>query len=130
MQHVTVYRDRDRYAGWPANYGIWSWSGADAVGADVEDGIVGDADVGDKIVVGFTLGYPDPDGGFHRRDRKRPFVTMLARSLDGGLTWQVDECPCRTPGRRPSVSAAASASSRRRMQATMPGSRLIARAAR
>ena len=80
MEHVTVYRQEDRYAGWPANYGIWSW--------------------GDEIVVGFTLGYPDPRGGFHRRDRNRPFTTMLARSFDGGQAWQVQEAACRTPGDR------------------------------
>ena len=85
IQHVTVYRDPERYAGWPANYGIWAWD--------------------DEIVVGFTLGYPDPGGGFHRRDRKRPFVTMQARSLDGGETWQVGPCPCPTPGGRGLLSA-------------------------
>jgi len=80
MQHVTVYREKGRYAGWPANYGIWSW--------------------GDEIVVGFTLGYPKAEGGFHARDKNRPFVAMQARSLDGGQTWQVQETPCRTPGNR------------------------------
>ena len=84
MQHVTVYRQKGRYAGWPANYGIWSW--------------------GDEIVVGFTLGYYKASDGFHARDRDRPFVTMQARSLDGGQTWQVREMPCRTPGNR-SLSA-------------------------
>jgi hypothetical protein len=80
VQQITVYRQKDRYAGWPANYGIWSW--------------------GDEIVLGFTLGYSDPAGGFHTRDKNRPFVTMQARSLDGGQTWQVGEMPCRTPGGR------------------------------
>ena len=80
MQHITVYREDGRYAGWPANYGIWSW--------------------GDEIVVGFTLGYYSSDGGFHARDRERPFVGMQARSLDGGQTWRVREAPCRTPGDR------------------------------
>jgi hypothetical protein len=69
-----------RYAGWPANYGIWSW--------------------GDEIVVGFTLGYYKAGGGFHAYDRDRPSVTMQARSLDGGQTWHVDRMPCRTPGNR------------------------------
>jgi len=55
---------------------------------------------GDKIVVGFTVGYQDPDGGFHTRDRTLPFTTMQARSVDGGLTWQVGETPCRRPGGR------------------------------
>jgi hypothetical protein len=81
MQHVNVLRDPGRYAGWPANYGIWSWE--------------------DEIVVGFTLGYNDPSAGFHTRDRRKPFVTMQARSLDGGLTWEVAPTPCRTPGDRP-----------------------------
>jgi hypothetical protein len=80
MQHVNIYRTEDRFAGWPANYGIWSW--------------------GDEIVVGFTVGYLKADGGFHARDRDRPFVGMQARSLDGGLTWQTREMPCRTPGSR------------------------------
>jgi hypothetical protein len=80
MQHVTIYRKEGRYAGWPANYGIWSWS--------------------DEIVVGFTLGYHKADGGFHSRDAEKPFIGMQARSLDGGQTWQVQETPCRTPGNR------------------------------
>lgn len=80
MQHVTIYREPGRYAGWPANYGIWSW--------------------GDEIVVGFTLGYHNQEGGFHTRDTAKPFITMQARSLDGGRTWHVQETPCRTPGNR------------------------------
>lgn len=80
MQHVTVYRASDRYAGWPANYGIWSW--------------------GDEIVVGFAVGHSNPQGGFHTCDHTRPFVTMQARSLDGGQTWQVQPMPCHTPGNR------------------------------
>ena len=80
MEHVTIYREPGRYAGWPANYGIWAW--------------------GDEIVVGFTAGYHDPAGGFHARDRNRPFVAMQARSLDGGRSWAVGPTPCRTPGGR------------------------------
>lgn len=80
IKHVTIYREESRFAGWPANYGIWSW--------------------GDEIVVGFALGYHKTEGGFHARDRDRPFVAMQARSLDGGRTWQVREMPCRTPGNR------------------------------
>ncbi|HHW10618.1 MAG TPA: exo-alpha-sialidase [Firmicutes bacterium] len=80
MQHIEVYREPGRFAGWPANYGIWSW--------------------GDEIVVGFTVGYFAPVKGFHARDSRRPFQTMQARTLDGGLTWQVEPTPCRTPGGR------------------------------
>ena len=85
MQHITLYRQPGRYAGWPANYGIWSW--------------------GDEIVVGFTLGYFDMAGGFHTRDKSKPFLAIQARSLDGGLTWAVQPTPCRTPGNRGSLSA-------------------------
>lgn len=80
IEHVTVYRDAGRYAGWPANYGIWNW--------------------GDEIVVGFTSGYPSKTGGFHARDRSRPFENMQARSLDGGWQWAVSDFPGRTPGGR------------------------------
>lgn len=85
MKQITIYREQRRYAGWPANYGIWSW--------------------GDEIVVGFTLGYADELGGFHARDRSRPFTAMQARSLDGGETWQVAQTPCDTPGDRGILSA-------------------------
>ena len=79
MKHVTVYRKSDRYAGWPANYGIWSW--------------------GDEIVFGFTVGYPDLNAvGLHTRDKDKPFTGMQGRSLDGGETWQVEQTPCRAPG--------------------------------
>ena len=77
MHHITVFREEGRFAGWPANYGIWSWE--------------------NEIVVGFTVGYVDPAGGFHARDVTRPFMPMQARSLNGGETWQAQPTPCRTP---------------------------------
>ncbi len=80
MRHVEIYREAGRFAGWPANYGIWGW--------------------GDEIVVGFTLGTMKADQGFHARDRFKPFVTMQARTLDGGETWDVQPFPGRTPGNR------------------------------
>ncbi len=79
MQHTSsnsyhvIYKDPNRYAGWPANYGMWGW--------------------GNEIVLMFTSGFPDQDGGFHARDRSQPFVAMQARSLDGGETWSVCEAP-------------------------------------
>ena len=78
MQHITVYRNDGRYAGWPANYGIWNW--------------------GNEIVTGFTLGFHSKDGGFHARDKERPFVAMQTRSLDGGVTWDSIQAPLRAPG--------------------------------
>jgi hypothetical protein len=80
VKQVIVYREPGRYAGWPANYGIWAWS--------------------NEIVAGFTLGYVNPAGGFHARDVTRPFMPMQARSPNGGETWQVQPTPCRTPGNR------------------------------
>lgn len=80
MKTVIVYKEAGRYAGWPANYGIWSW--------------------GDEIVVGYTLGYHSTEGGFHARDKTRPFVAMQARSLNGGETWESTETPVRTPGNK------------------------------
>ncbi len=80
VRQVIVYREPGRFAGWPANYGIWSW--------------------GNEIVVGFTVGYINPAGGFHARDVTRPFMPMQGRSRDGGDTWQAAPTPCRTPGNR------------------------------
>ena len=80
MKHSIVYREPGRFAGWPANYGIWSW--------------------GNEIVVGFTVGYLDPQGGFHARDRTRPCIAMQARSVDGGEIWVTTPTPCRTLGHR------------------------------
>lgn len=80
MEQVTIFRNKGRYGGWPANYGIWNWD--------------------DEIVVGFTAGYPDLQGGFHARDKSRPFETMQARSLDGGKSWSVIPFPGRIPGNR------------------------------
>jgi hypothetical protein len=80
MQQVTIYREEQRYAGWPANYGIWGWD--------------------NEIVLGFILGHVKAGVPFHARDKDRPFVTMQARSLDGGASWQVHPFPGTTPGGR------------------------------
>ena len=67
--HVEVYRQAGRFAGWPANNGIWVWE--------------------DEIVVGFTLGYHKEKSG-HTIDGARPSGPRQARSLDGGLTWTIE----------------------------------------
>ena len=69
IQHVDVYKATGRFAGWPANNGIWNW--------------------GDEIVVGFTLGYHKDKEG-HTIDPERPSGPMQARSLDGGETWEIE----------------------------------------
>lgn len=70
MKNVCVYNETGRFAGWPANNGIWNW--------------------GDEIVVGFTLGYYKDSGGGHPIDRDRPSYPMQARSLDGGESWSIE----------------------------------------
>jgi hypothetical protein len=81
MKHVVIYRENGRFAGWPANFGMWSW--------------------GDEIVVGFTLGYLDTETDyFHARDKNRPFTPYQSRSMDGGETWSAVPIPATTPGNR------------------------------
>ncbi len=72
-RHLKVFYEKGRFAGWPANNGIWQW--------------------GNEILVGFSLGYlagPDKQG-LHQLDSARPRTNMLARSPDGGETWSVSE---------------------------------------
>ncbi len=71
VRHVVVYREEGRFAGWPANHGIWSW--------------------GDEILVGFSRGYYKDRGPFHHIDKQEPEEFLLARSRDGGLSWSVEE---------------------------------------
>jgi len=70
-RHVKVYFERGRFGGWPANHGIWIW--------------------GDEILVGFSKGYYKDLGDRHHIDREKPEAHMLARSLDGGETWVVED---------------------------------------
>ena len=73
VRHVKVFHEAGRFAGWPANNGVWHW--------------------GNEILVGFSLGYlaPPEKQGLHQIDTDRPRSSMLARSLDGGETWSVCE---------------------------------------
>ena len=71
IHHVRVYFEKGMFGGWPANHGIWSW--------------------GDEILVGFAKGYYMDMGDRHHIDRDKPEMHMLARSLDGGETWTVED---------------------------------------
>ena len=71
LKHVQVYREVGRFGGWPANHGMWSW--------------------GDEILVGFSRGFYKDRGPFHHINKEKPEEFMLARSLDGGLTWPVEQ---------------------------------------
>ncbi|HNR34566.1 MAG TPA: sialidase family protein [Candidatus Hydrogenedentes bacterium] len=72
MKHVKVYFEKGRFGGWPANHGIWSW--------------------GNEILVGFSRGYyKDMGPSRHHIDREKPEEHLLARSMDGGETWQIED---------------------------------------
>ena len=71
IEHVMVYHYKGRFGGWPANHGIWAW--------------------GNEILVGFSAGYhKDLGPAMHNIDRDKPEEHLLARSLDGGETWTVE----------------------------------------
>ena len=71
-KHVLVYGAPGRFTGWPANNGLWSW--------------------GNEILVGFSLGYHKSNsGGGHAIDSTKPQAAALARSLDGGETWHLEQ---------------------------------------
>ncbi|MCX6620924.1 MAG: sialidase family protein [Acidobacteria bacterium] len=72
LKTVTVYGHPGRYGGWPANHGIWV--------------------CGNEIVAGFSAGYMMSNGpDRHAIDYNRPEEFLLARSLDGGSTWTIED---------------------------------------
>ena len=66
--HSKVYYEDGKFAGWPANWGFWSWE--------------------DEILVGFTLG-DHKEKESHTFDRSTS-INMFARSLDGGKSWSLE----------------------------------------
>lgn len=71
VEHVKAYYAPGRFGGWPANHGIWSW--------------------GDEILVGLSAGYMKDNGpDRHAIDHAKPEEHLLARSLDGGRTWSIE----------------------------------------
>ncbi|HCN83788.1 MAG TPA: hypothetical protein DIT07_09225 [Sphingobacteriaceae bacterium] len=72
VKQVKVYYEKGMFGGWPANFGIWSW--------------------GNEILVGFAQGtLKDLGPTAHNIDRQKPELHLLARSLDGGETWKVED---------------------------------------
>jgi hypothetical protein len=87
LQHGTVYREPGRFAGWPANYGMWAFEGGEEP----------------EIVLCFTsgrLGEAAFDDRFHQTDQSQPFETIQARSIDGGVSWTTALMPAASPGGR------------------------------
>ena len=71
MKHVIVYKEPGRFGGWPANHGIWQW--------------------GNEILVGFERAYYQANDKNHSIVWDKPAELGLARSLDGGETWELEE---------------------------------------
>ncbi len=70
-RHVVVFGQEGMFGGWPANHGMWRW--------------------GEEILVGFSTGiHKDLGEERHNIDREKPEHHVLARSLDGGLTWKME----------------------------------------
>ena len=67
FQHVVVYQEEGKFAGWPANNGAWIFNN-------------------DEMLVGFTRGDYEPDPEGHNIGSKHE--SWLARSTDGGETWE------------------------------------------
>ena len=85
VSRSTVYDEPGRFAGWPANYGMWTFPGRHP-GSD------------DEVVVVFLVGHVGTSSSIHARDMTRPFVPVQARSRDAGTTWVVEQFDGRTPG--------------------------------
>lgn len=70
-RHVVVFGQPGKFAGWPANHGIWSWD--------------------DEILFGLSIGeHKDLGAERHNIDREKPEHHVLARSLDGGESWTIE----------------------------------------
>lgn len=73
MQHGIVANMPERFAGWPANNGVWVW--------------------GNEILVGFSDGAFVEQRGHNiegKSDDTPSVKSLLARSYDGGKTWKVE----------------------------------------
>lgn len=70
IQHLKVYYEEGRFAGWPANNGIWIWE--------------------DEILVGFVEAAHRETEGFHTYNQETA-RNKYARSLDGGETWTIED---------------------------------------
>lgn len=72
LKHVKVYYEEGMFGGWPANHGVWRW--------------------GNEILVGFSKGYyKDLGPERHNIDRQKTEWHLLARSLDGGESWSIED---------------------------------------
>lgn len=69
ISHSKVFYEEGKFAGWPANNGIWNW--------------------GDEILVGFVVAdHMERTGHTYDSSTSR---YKYARSLDGGKTWELED---------------------------------------
>ncbi|MDW7655929.1 MAG: sialidase family protein [Bacillota bacterium] len=99
MKHVIVCYSKEKWCAVPANNGgchpTWQW--------------------GDELLAGFTQGDADFSSSGHQVNNNKPFVSCLARSLDGGETWtswqpehyQSEQCDHNLPAAPPQTLTAA-----------------------
>ena len=76
MKNVIVASEAGKFCGWPANNGLWGWDG------------------GREILVGFSFGDFVEQQGHNLKggsDATLGVVSRLARSLDGGRSWTVED---------------------------------------
>ena len=71
LQDIIVYQEPGRFGGWPANHGIWSW--------------------GYEILVAFERAYYQANDQGHSIVPNQAPEPGLARSLDGGETWLLED---------------------------------------
>ena len=71
VKHVIVYQEPGHFGGMPANNGIWAW--------------------GNEILVGFKRATYKANATTHSIDRDKPEPVGLARSVDGGETWKIED---------------------------------------
>lgn len=71
IQHEIIFSEDGKYAGWPANHGIWTWN--------------------NEILVGFVeSNFNDKKSGLHPYDISKT-ANKYARSLDGGESWKITD---------------------------------------
>lgn len=71
VRHVMVGNEPGYFYGWPANQGVWQW--------------------GDEFLVGLVKAHYKMDQLHHSRDKSKPSYYLLARSLDGGESWSLED---------------------------------------
>lgn len=71
IEHEIVFAEDGKYAGWPANHGIWTWE--------------------NEILIGFVeASYKSTNKGLHTYDISTA-RNKYARSLDGGDSWKISD---------------------------------------